>query len=347
MITKETHSLGWITSLRNRLGTRTDPKLIEKVVYALCLLEQLRIHEIQLIFKGGTSILLATEKPTRFSIDIDIITEHTEDEIIVVLEKIVAIDLFIDWKPDNDRKHVIEAPIGHYKLYYISVVDGKTEPILLDVLYTANPYPATKKIPIAHAWLNQEDEPITVEVPTFDSILGDKLTAFAPKTTGILYSKNRPVEIIKQLYDVAFLFDNMENIKTARNSFMEVVKEEIAFRKLNIEWHQVLDDIENTCYLLVERDQTSKQFLHLQTGIRNLTNFIIGRFNIEEAITAGAKVAYFSALLRNENPTLPSRYNGPNEITDWVIDQSSKPRLNKLKKSNPEAFFYWYKTYKL
>lgn len=342
MITKETYSLEWITGLRNKLGRRTDPKLVEKVVYALSLLEQLRIHEMKLIFKGGTSILLATEQPTRFSIDIDIITEQTEDEIAAILDKIVAEGFFIEWKPDNARKHAIEAPVGHYKLQYISAVDGKTEPILLDVLYTPNPYPATKEIPIAHAWLKQEGEPITVQVPTFDSILGDKLTAFAPETTGILYSKNRPVEIIKQLYDVAFLFDNMEDIGMARNSFMEVVKEEIAFRKLNIDWHHVLDDVANTSYLLVERNQASQQFLQLQTGIRNITNFIIGRFNIEEAITAGAKAAYFSTLLRNEEPTAPLQYNDPREIADWVIDQPTRPKLNKLKKSNPEAFFYWY-----
>jgi hypothetical protein len=139
----------------------------------------------------------------------------------------------------------------------------------------------------------------------------------------------------------------MEDIEMARNSFMDVVKEEIAFRKLDIDWHHVLDDVENTSYLLVERDHTSQQFLHLQTGIRNITNFIIGRFNIEEAITAGAKAAYLSALLRNEDPTSPHRYNGPGEIADWVINQPSRPRLNKLKKSNPEAFFYWHHTTQL
>lgn len=342
MITKETYTLEWITNLRNRLGKRTDPKLVEKVVYALSLLEQLRAHEMQLIFKGGTSILLATEQPSRFSIDIDIITEYTEEQIVSILDEVLAKNTFIDWKSDNDRKHVIEAPVGHYKLNYISVVDGKTEPILLDVLYTSNPYPATREIPIAHTWLKQEGDPLMVEVPTFDSILGDKLTAYAPETTGILYSKNRPVEIIKQLYDVAFLFDNIEAIQTVRESFMEVVKEEIAFRKLDIEWHQVLDDIENTSYLLVQRDQASNQFQQLQTGIRNITNFIIGRFNIEEAITAGAKTAYLSALIRNENPVSPHRYKGFKEIAEWLIDQPSRPKLNKLKKSNPEAFFYWY-----
>jgi hypothetical protein len=48
--------------------------------------------------------------------------------------------------------------------------------------------------------VSTSEEDTIIAMPTFDAILGDKLTAFAPKTTGILYSKNRSVEIIKQLY---------------------------------------------------------------------------------------------------------------------------------------------------
>lgn len=347
MIAKKTYTIEWITELRSKIGNRTDPKLIEKVIRALGLLEQLRHFEMELIFKGGTSILLATENPTRFSIDIDIITEHSQDEIASILDRVIENDLFTDWKPDNDRKHVTEAPVGHFKLYYTSVVDGKTEPILLDVLYSPNPYSAIRELPFVHPWLLQEDKPMTVQVPTFDAILGDKLTAFAPETTGILYSKNRPVEIIKQLYDIAFLFDNVQDIKVAQSSFMKVVEEEIAFRKLDIQWHHVLEDIEKTSYTLVERYQKSPHFQHLQTGIRNITNFIIGRFGIDEAITAAAKATYFSALIRTGSSVLPNRYHSPAEIADLEIKQPSKPKLNKLKKSNPEAFFYWYHTLQL
>jgi len=88
MIHGETYTIEWITSLRNKLGKRIDPKLIEKVIYALTFLEQLHLHNLNFIFKGGTALLLATEVPKRFSIDIDIITEHSEEEIITILEKI-------------------------------------------------------------------------------------------------------------------------------------------------------------------------------------------------------------------------------------------------------------------
>jgi predicted nucleotidyltransferase component of viral defense system len=97
-------------------------------------LEQLKIKGLNFTFKGGTALLLATEKPKRFSIDIDIITEHSEKEIIAVLQKTVDEKIFLSWEDDNNRKHTPDAPIGHFKAYYKSVVDGNLEPILLDLL---------------------------------------------------------------------------------------------------------------------------------------------------------------------------------------------------------------------
>jgi hypothetical protein len=40
-----------------------------------------------------------------------------------------------------------------------------------------------------------------------EAIAGDKLTAFAPTTTGIHYGQDKALEIIKQLFDVGILFD--------------------------------------------------------------------------------------------------------------------------------------------
>ena len=57
---------------------RGDPKLVEKVVYAFGLLEQLKQAGLDFIFKGGTSLLLLTDPPSRFSIDIDIIFSGTK-----------------------------------------------------------------------------------------------------------------------------------------------------------------------------------------------------------------------------------------------------------------------------
>lgn len=341
MINKETHTVQWITNLKNKLGKGIDPKLIEKVIWALTLLEQLRLKGLNFTFKGGTALLLATKTPKRFSIDIDIITEHSEKEIRSVLQKIVAEKIFISWEDDNNRKHTPDAPIGHFKTYYKSVVDGNTEPILLDLLYTPNPYPEVRELPIKHSWLSTSDEETIIIMPTFDAILGDKLTAFAPKTTGILYTKNRPVEIIKQLYDIAFLFDNITNLETVKNSYNKVVQEEIGFRKLALTVTEVLEDTWQACYALAERDTSSEEFKHLQLGIRNFTNFTIDRFSLDEAITAASKVAYLTELIKSNSDIEIERFKSPLETKEWLIEDQQYNKLNKLKKNNPEAFYYW------
>lgn len=345
MIHTKSHTIEWITNVRNTLGKRIDPKLIEKVIYALTLLEQLQLHNLNFVVKGGTALLLATETPKRFSIDIDIITEESEDKIKEVIEKVTQLEMFIRWEEDNDRKHTPDAPLGHFKVFYKSVVDGHEEPILLDLLYTPNPYPETREYLINHSWLATSGENTMVVLPTFEAILGDKLTAFAPKTTGILYSKNRPVEIIKQLYDIGFLFDQLTNLNVVKESYARVVREEIGYRKLHIDVDEVLKDTWNACYTLAERDMKSDEFKHLQLGIKNFTNFIIDRFSIEEAITASSKVAYLTSLLNKENQEV-ERFKNPLEIKDWLIEDPTYNKLNKLKKTNPEAFFYWYKSLK-
>lgn len=66
-----------------------------------------------------------------------------------------------------------------------------------------------------------------VKIPSVDCILGDKLTAFAPNTTGIPYGKNKELEIIKQLFDVANLFDvtkdiNPRDTQSTSKSFKDI-----------------------------------------------------------------------------------------------------------------------------
>ena len=344
MIKDQTYSAEWILEVKRKLGRRTDAKLVEKVVYALAFLEQLQVNGLEFIFKGGTALLLATEVPKRFSIDIDIITGQSEAEIVAVIERVQASGIFLRWEDDNARKHTPDAPVGHFKMFYNSLIDGREEPILLDVLYTPNPYPELMEIPIRHPWIDTEGAITTVAMPTFDAILGDKLTAFAPRTTGILYSKDRPVEIIKQLYDIAFLFDNIDTLEVVKASYGKVVAEEIGFRNLEISADDVLQDTREACYVLSIREEKDKDFQQLFTGIRNFTNFTIQPFRIDEAIVAAAKVAYLVGLLKSDIEAVIERYIDPAQIKDWIIEDQQYNKLNKLKKNNPEAFYYWFKT---
>ena len=37
------------------------------------------------------------------------------------------------------------------------------------------------------------------------------------------------------------------------------------------------------------------------------------------------------------------KFESPQQLKDWIIKEPMNTKLNRLKKSNPEAFFYWYK----
>ncbi len=70
MIEKTSYTKRWIESFReNPDYNKTDPILIEKMIMALSLLEQLAINKLDFVFKGGTSLILLLDNANRFSID--------------------------------------------------------------------------------------------------------------------------------------------------------------------------------------------------------------------------------------------------------------------------------------
>ena len=92
-------------------------------------------------------------------------------------------------------------------------------------------------------------------VPDVDSITEDKLTAFAPNTTGIKYGADKELEIIKQLFDIGNLFEKIDSIGAVAKSFNAFVIEEISYRGLTIGAPEVLNDIIETAKIITLRDR--------------------------------------------------------------------------------------------
>ena len=63
MILTGSFEKAWIQEISKTVGKRGDPKLVEKIIYSLTLLEQLKLAGLDLIFKGGTSLFLMCERP--------------------------------------------------------------------------------------------------------------------------------------------------------------------------------------------------------------------------------------------------------------------------------------------
>lgn len=79
MIKKVCFKSKWIINKHKEI--KADPMLIEKATYAFELLGGLVENGVNLIFEGGTGLMLLIPELKRLSIDIDIITED-EDEIL-------------------------------------------------------------------------------------------------------------------------------------------------------------------------------------------------------------------------------------------------------------------------
>jgi len=191
-----------------------------------------------------------------------------------------------------------------------------------------------------------------VDVPCVEDLLGDKLTAFAPNTTGIPYFKNEhsmSMEIIKQLYDIGNLLDTVFDMGVIEKTFYRIAATELIYRNIEgLRAEDVLDDIYQTSLCIASRGTIGKgDFEQLQLGIRRISTFLFSEnYHIEKAIVSASKAAYLATLIKYSVGSL-EKFGNPLEMKEWLIDLPLYCKMNKLKKSNPEAFFYWHKIFEL
>ncbi|MDD3787309.1 MAG: nucleotidyl transferase AbiEii/AbiGii toxin family protein [Petrimonas sp.] len=352
MIDQERLNIDWINQISKAKGN-ADRILVEKAIRALLLLEGLVLLEIPFVFKGGTSLMLHFNSTKRLSIDIDIIIATKIENLEEKLEIIANKQGFNRIGPQN-RTTQTNIEKVHYKFFYTPIYKTAKEEeyVLLDILYEEVAYAKLMKLPIDSSFVPMKEDPATVRLPSLEDLLGDKLTAFAPNTTGIPYYKGEDsmsMEIMKQLYDISNLFDVCSDLDIIKNTFTRFAKTELSYRNDRDKSEKdVLEDIFQTSLCVVSRGMLgSGNFEELQLGIKRVSGFIFSEtFHIEKAIIAASKAAYLSSLIASDVISF-EKFNNPVQIKDWSIDHPEFNKLNKLKKSNPEAFFYWYKIFEL
>lgn len=346
MINPRSRTVEWITEAAQRLGAR-DIILVEKTIRAFSLLEALARSGCPFLFKGGSSLMLHLNTSKRLSIDIDIICppgtvienyldQYAEEYGFGKVELVERIS-----RTDIHKQHA--------KFYYEVSYPGKggQDKILLDVLFEETHYSRVVTLPIQSPLLITDEPAVMVSLPSPEDLLGDKLTAFAPHTTGIPYFKGEKkctMEIIKQMFDVASLFDLTDDLSVTRATFQRFAAIELEYRHLDSgDIQPVLDDIYQTALCVCMRGQQNpEEFKLLQDGIGRIGSFVLGsRYTLDNAIVNAAKVAYLSQLITKGK--IEVHHYNPDRIEEMagqVLQQPMPTKLNKLKKTHPEAFFY-------
>lgn len=347
MIDPTTRSLEWIRQAKERIPGVEDTSLVEKAIRALSLLESLVRSGCPFVFKGGTALMLHLNTSRRLSIDVDIVCppgtdikeylgKHGEEYGFTGAEEIERVSRTGVPKSHAEYHYAVTYPSGHPK-----------DKILLDVLYEDIHYNQVANLPINSPLLIQSGEPLTVQSPSLADMLGDKLTAFAPHTTGIPFFKQEDscfMEIMKQLYDISSIFDSIDDLSFVRKTYSEIVPIELGYRMLNhlTETDVLEDTYQSAMNICLRGALNGTEYGYYSDGARRVNNFIIPEsYNVHVAIRDAAKVAYLARLIQtgiNEvkhyNPEMDA------ELATDIIEDLTLNKLNRVKKFSLEAFFY-------
>ena len=153
------------------------------------------------------------------------------------------------------------------------------------------------------------------------------------------------MEINKQLFDIASLFDLTNDLSITTETFRKFAAVELLYRKSDPSRLQdVLDDIFTTSRCICLRGlENLEEFKLLQNGIGKVRSFIHSEnYGLDSAIVNASKAAYLSKLIEKGISEV-RHFSSENEqdLIDAVISEPLPTKFNKFKKSNVEAFFYW------
>lgn len=209
--------------------------VFEMTMYAFGLLERLAQSKLDFVFKGGTSLMLLLPEPRRVSTDIDILVKpgtRLDDRIKDIQHQFPLLRVS---RESDDSKNGVR--IAHYA-FSCPPLYGRRATVLLDVYFGSNPYRLTHRF-LANSLLINEGLPLEIQLPTVDSLLGDKLTSFAPRTIGVhpfATSFGAPcdkrLQIIKQLYDINALAEAMVSFAEVGKAYHSVAASERKLRGL-------------------------------------------------------------------------------------------------------------------
>ncbi len=236
----------------------------------------------------------------RFSVDIDILMKPEFQNIVCEDVYNFKDDRFIEI--EEDKRKPVEIIKRHFKFYYKSIYDLKKDSdnpyVLLDIVFDNMEYSNMKEYKIDSHFVETDAPYLVVSIPSVDEMLGDKLTAFAPKTIGVLYKRpgqyrSKHIEIVKQLYDAAKLYDNYSNLDLVKQTYINVANIQIKNRSLNLSYCETLKDSIDACELIITQNKKkadNDNYSIIKKGYEGFKHYIINDFRFQDLIINAVKV---------------------------------------------------------
>ena len=210
----------------------------------------------------------------------------------------------------------------------------------MDILFEENHYQTLLEKSIKNDLLLTDGEDLTVRIPDVNSILGDKLTAFAPHTTGLPFGIDKELEIIKQLYDCYTLSREMTNYAEVREVYKSVAVTELGYRGMDYSVNDVLRDTISGCFCIIAKGGIDKEeYTYFADGIRRIGGHIYSeRFNGELAAYIACEVLYLAACLYTDAEYVA--IDSPEEYMNDKLSFRGAKAINYLRKVNLESYAY-------
>jgi hypothetical protein len=275
----------------------------------------------------------------KISTDIDIVVAPGT-EVDRFLEVAANIWPFIK-TTEHVRKTISNIEKRHFKFSFTSPTTSKEHTILLDILFEDNPYTTTVEKSIENELLLTEFPQIHVHLPNINCILADKLTAFAPNTTGIPYNVDKELEIIKQLYDIASLINEIDDFHEVTANYFRIAESELLYRGIDAKPEDALNDTLKTSICIAGRGQYfPDDYLVLKKGISGLRNHIFSEnFSGEIAVQRACMVMYIAAAVLTNKSKLPE-LKDDHFYLNTKLKTSEYIKLESIRKTDMPAYKY-------
>jgi hypothetical protein len=102
------------------------------------------------------------------------------------------------------------------------------------------------------------------------------------------------------------------------------------------------DAFQTACLIGMRGYPPQPQYPELLNGFRKLAAFIYsGFFSLDSAILCASKTAYLCALIQTQHRKI-NRFDKNSDLSPLAIANPDFNKLNKIKKTSLEAFFYFY-----